>query len=218
MSNLIFFFLIFSLTAISAAHAQVNVQLLHQLVEESKSEYSRQNQARDRQMLNTATEEVNRSQMSRLKTKYRQLQSRFHSLGLAIDAAQIGIQASPIVAEIIQQQSLILEQAREDPMLIALAIQVEHDLAGKAHALINYLYGLAISIGDLGQMKSSDRRILLGHVLTELRGIAGASRGLASAMKYSSSKKALQQLNPFADFINEDKQLVNSIIDKLKQF
>lgn len=220
MRTILFFFIymICGLGAITAAHAQVNVQLLHQLVDESKSEHSWQNQARDRQVIATANEEVNRTQMSRLKNKYRELQSRFHTLGLTIDAAQIGFQAMPIVAEIVRHQGLILELAREDPILIALAYQVEIDLADKAHALINYLYGLAISMGDLGQMKSSDRRILFAHVLTELSLIAGTSRGLASAMQYSSSKKSLQQLNPFAGFINEDKRLINSIIDKVKQF
>lgn len=194
--------------------AQLNVQLLHQLVAESQSEYSRQNDAKNKQVVTTANEEVNRSEMSKLKTKYRELQSRFQTLGLAIDAAQIGLQASPIVTEIVRQQNLIFQQAGNDPLLIALAYNAEIDLADQAYLLSNYLYGLAISISDINQMKASDRKILFGHVLTELRRIAGASRGLAVAMSYANRKKAMQSLNPFADFINEDKRLVDDILRK----
>lgn len=196
--------------------AQINVQLLHQLVAESKSEHSKQEEAKNKQAITSANEEVNRSEMSKLKTKYRELQSRFQTLGLAIDATQIGLQAAPVITEIIQQQSLIFQQAGNDPLLILLAYNAEMDMADQAYLLSNYLYGLAISFGDLNQMKSSDRKILFGHVLTELRRIAGASRGLAATMYYASRKKALQSINPFADFINEDKRLVDDILRKVE--
>lgn len=192
--------------------AQVNVELLHQLVSESKSEHSRQNDAKNKQVVNTANEEVNRSEMSKLKTKYRELQNRFHTLGLAIDAVQIGLQASPVIAEIIRQQNLIFQLAGNDPLLIALAYNAEMDMAEQAYLLSNYMYGLAISVGDINQMKASDRKILFDHIVTELQRIAGTSRGLAVTMSYASRKKALQSLNPFSDFINEDKRLIDDIL------
>ena len=193
-------------------HAQLNVQLLHQLVSESKSEYNRQNEAKNKQAVTSANEEVNRSEMSKLKTKYRELQSRFKTLGLAIDAAQIGLQATPIVAEIIRQQGIIFQLAGQDPLLIALAYQTEKDLADKAYRLSQYLYALMISIGDLNQMKGSDRKILFNHVLTELRRIEGASRGLAANLQYANRKDIMNSMNPFAEFVNQDKQLIDNIL------
>lgn len=198
-----------------AGYCQTNVQLLHQLVDESKSEHSRQTEARNRQSAASANEEVNKSQMGRLKSKYRELQFRFKALRLAIDAAQIGLQAAPVVSEIVSQQRLIMNLAADDPLLIALAYDVEADLAGQAQALLNYLYGLAISVGDLNQMKASDRKILFGHVLVELRRIAGASRGLAASLLGASRKKSLSGLNPFAGFVQEDKRLVEEIMRKV---
>lgn len=197
------------------AEAQTNVVLLHQLVDQSKSENTRQKEVRDKQVLTSANEEVNRGQMAKLKTKYRELQTRFKVLGLAIDAAQIGLQAAPIISEIVEQQQQIISLASDDPFLIPLALDVEADLAGQAHLLGNYLYGLAISVGDLNQMKSSDRKILFGHVLVELRRIAGASRGLAQSLQYASNKKKLDRLNPFAAFVQEDKRLVDEIIRRV---
>jgi len=195
--------------------AQTNVVLLHQLVDQSKSENDRQKQARDKQAVTSANEEVNRGQMARLKSKYRELQSRFKVLGLAIDAAQIGIQAAPIIGEIIDQQQQIISLASDDPLLIALALDVEADLLGQSHLLSNYLHGLAVSIGDLNQMKSSDRKILFGHVLVELRRIAGASRGLAQSLLSASKKKRLNRLNPFGEYVKEDKRLVDDILRQI---
>ena len=191
--------------------AQINVQLMHQLVNESKEEHSRQENAKNKQAVTTANEEVNKSQMAKLKDRYRQLKSRFHTLGVIVEAAQIGIQAGPIVSEIIQQQSIIYNQTARNPVLIALAIDAERDLAQRSKMLINYLYGLVITAGDINQMKASDRKILFNHVLTELRLIAGTSKGLAANMVYANRKEST---NPFYGFINEDKRLVDDIIRK----
>src|SRR3546814_18236554 len=87
------------LLAISQTHAQLNVELLHQLVQHSKDEYNRQQTARNRQALPSANEEVNRSNMGDLKQKYRTLPSRFQTIGLAIHAPQIGCPAPPITRE-----------------------------------------------------------------------------------------------------------------------
>lgn len=202
------------LILLSPAVSQLNVQLLHQLVAESKSEHGRQQEARNKQAVTSANEEVNRSQMSRLKVRYRELQKRFHTVGLAIDAAQIGIEASPIVSEIIRQQQVIFQLASDDPLLMALAIQAETDMADRAKMLINYIVALAISIGDINQMKVSDRKILFSHALTELRLIEGASKGLAMAMMHAGRKNSN---NPFTDFVNEDKRMVDEIIRNLER-
>jgi hypothetical protein len=195
------------------AFSQLNVELLHQLVAESKSEHNRQNEAKNRQAVASANEEANKTQMAKLKIKYRELQSRFHTVGLAIDLAQIGLEASPLVSEIIRQQSIIYNLAKDNPLLIALALQTEVDLSDKARMLANYIAAIALSIGDINQMKASDRKILFSHALTELRLIEGASKGLAMCMQQANYKRSL---DPFKDFIERDKQLVDDIIRNAK--
>ncbi|SDF11557.1 hypothetical protein SAMN05216464_11314 [Mucilaginibacter pineti] len=200
---------------IFTAHAQVNVVLLHQLVAESESEHERQQEARNKQAVVSTGEEVNRSEMSKLKSTYRTLQKRFQTVGLAITAAGIGLEAIPLVDEIVQQQGLIFQRVGQDPVLVALAYQTEADLSEQAYHLLNYIYGLALSYGDLNQMKASDRKMLFGRVVTELRRIAGASRGLAASLYYAAQDKN-KALNPFSQFINQDKQLVDDIMRRIK--
>jgi hypothetical protein len=199
------------------SQAQLNVELLHQLVGVSKTEHGKQTDARDRQAVSSANEETNKTLMVRLKDKYREIHSRFKTVSLAINAAQIGVEAYPILNDIAILQEKIYEMCRDDPMLLILAIQSEADMGDRAYSLFNFLYALSLSIEDINQMKPSDRKLLFSHVLTELRSIAGASRGLASALQYSSRKKMFDGLNPFSGFINRDKKLVEDIIGKSKQ-
>ncbi len=202
---------------VSNAFSQLNVELIHQLVAHSKSENERQNEAFNRQVVTTANEEVNRGKTATFKERYRHLQRRFRALGLVIDAAQIGMQAWPIIDDITAQQSRIFQLAADDPILIAMAYQVEIDLARKATRLSSYLYALLLSAGDLNQMKASDRKVLFGHVLAELRLIAGASRGLANTMLNKQALARHHAANPFGAFIDKDRQLVDNILSKFNQ-
>src|SRR3546814_162271 len=158
------------------ALCQLNVALLHQLVEHSKSEYSRQQTARSKQALVTASERVNRSEMGKLKQRYGELQHRFQTLGLVIEGMQVGLEAAPIIEDIIDQQERVVRLAGKDPSLALLAINTQRSLARRARQLGRYLAGLLVCIGDINQMKASDRKVLSHHVITELRQLAGILR------------------------------------------
>jgi len=199
-------------------NAQLNVELLHQLVQHNKDENSRQQTARTRQAMVSTNEEVNNSKMADLKAKYRRLQSQFHTIHLAIDAIQIGLQATPIIQEITNHQATILRLATQDPLLIAMAYRTQVDLVDSAYRLSQYLYALVLSIGDINRMKTSDRRLLFAHVLTELQRMASIAHGLAANMNYSRHKRMPGTMNPFSAYINRDKQLLESILSKIKQF
>ncbi|KRT17739.1 hypothetical protein ASU31_00120 [Pedobacter ginsenosidimutans] len=199
------------------SHAQLNVELLHQLVGESKTEHDKQTDARDRQVASSANEETNKTLMVRLKNKYREIHSRFKTVSLAINAAQIGIYAYPLLNDIAISQGKIYDMCRDDALLLILAIHSEADMGDRAYSLLNFLYALSLSFEDINQMKPSDRKLLFSHVVTELRSIAGVSRGLATTLQYSSRKKILDGLNPFSGFINTDKKLVNGILNKSQQ-
>lgn len=198
-----------------AAYCQLNVQLLHQLVDESKSEHSRQRTARDRQATVTASEEVNRSQTATLKERYRRLQKRFHTVALIMDAAGIAGNALPLLERTLEAQQQILDLATDHPILMPLALSAEKNLADHARQLIGYLYGLSVSVGDLNRMNTSDRRMLFGHVISELRKIASASENLARSMLYSTMEPSVS--SPFGDFINQDKRMVDNILRRMEE-
>jgi hypothetical protein len=195
--------------------AQINIALLHQLVSESKREHERQSEARDRQATSTLAEELNRSSMNTLKDRYRQISSRFYVLGGAIDALQIGLEAGPVIEDIYRSQSAIISLCRDDPLLIPLALSAQISLADESQMLLRYLYGLALSAGELNQMRQSDRKLLFFAVISQLRSISGGLRGLYLTLRAAKENKRSKQ-SPFSDFARRDRALIEDILQKSK--
>ncbi|MEB2786540.1 hypothetical protein [Algoriphagus persicinus] len=194
--------------------AQVNVALLHQLVEESKSEYSLQKEAKANQGKNAVNEEVNNSLVNSVKKKYRTVQERFAKLSIVIDAIGIGSTAQPLVNSIIDNQQQIVYYCRQDPILLLFAIETEKIFVDRSYSLLNYLLGLSASIGVVNQMKVSERRILFQHIIDELREINGISLTASKTLQYHLERKL--GVNPYLDYVATEMALVEEIIQNSK--
>src|SRR5690606_40892729 len=59
------------------AYGQINIPLLHQLVEDSKSEHKKQSEAKENQAKNAINEEVNKNMLNQVKDRYKVVQQRF---------------------------------------------------------------------------------------------------------------------------------------------
>jgi len=196
------------------ANAQVNVPLLHQLVNDSKSENKKQIDVKTEQRNSTAIEESNRGLMKQVKTKYRTLQERFAKMSIVFDAANIGISATPLVREIIKQQQVIVTYAQSDPLLLPVALDSEVIFVKRANSLVNYLIGLCATVGDLNQMKVSDRRILFQHIIDELKAISYLSGGVARTLQAAVIKS--RGTDPFSDYVNREMGVVDDIMNNVK--
>lgn len=201
------------------AHAQksaLNIPGIWQLVDESKSENKLQKTARDRQATNSATEYGNLTMLDKLKKTYRSIQQRYNLLGTAINAADIGLNAQPMVSRIISNQNELYTLARDNPAIIAFSLRAEIEFADKAQLLLRYLTGLCLSLGDVNQMKASDRKVLFDYVLSELSHIQDLSGNLVSSVRNGSLASLVRSLNPFQDYIDLDKDIVRDIITNAK--
>ena len=204
---------------VSRSFAQVNalnIPAIHQLVSYSKSENSLQNDARSKQAVVNANEAGNKTLLTKLKNTYRTLQQRYNTLGTAISAANIGIQATPMVNRIISNQEQLYQLANQNPAIIPLAYQTEIEFVDKAHSLVNYLIGLSASIGDVNQMKLSDRKMLFDFILSELSNIQVLSGNLVNSAAYANRSTLLRSLNPVQGYIDQDKAIVGDIINNAK--
>jgi hypothetical protein len=203
----------------STSRAQVNtldIVGMHQLIDQSKSEHDLQVDARNRQATNAANEKANMTLLAKLKNTYRTLQQRYNTLGTAINIANIGLQATPMVRQIISYQSQVIQAAGKNPALIALGLQTEIEFVQAAESLLGYITGLTLSLGDVNQMKASDRKMLFDYVISELSKIQELSGNLTRLLQYNSLASVLKALNPFQNFINQDKYLVGQILQNAK--
>lgn len=214
----LFIFLISTLTwrSVLAQHSTINIAGIHQLVNESISENRLQVKARDQQALTTANEQANLTLLAKLKGVYRTIQQRYNTLGTAIDAAQIGIYGSPMVSRIISNEKQIVDLAIKTPALAAIGYPAALQFAAKARSLITYIAGLSLSIGDINQMKPSDRKMLFDFVLSELSVIQDLSGNMLGMMQYSNMAALLRAANPFQNFIDADKNIAADIIQNAK--
>ncbi|MGF7079712.1 hypothetical protein [Mucilaginibacter sp. UYCu711] len=219
MKNAIILSPLIMLMCVTGAHAQksaLNIPGIWQLTDYSKSENKLQTDARYNQTVVTANEATNKTMLAKLKDTYRNLQQRYNMLGTAIDIANIGIEATPMVNRIISNQAQLYQLAQNNPAIIALAYQTEIEFVDKSHSLVNYLVGLSASIGDVNQMKMSDRKILFDFIITELSSIEDLSGNLVSSIQYANLNVLIRSLNPFQDYIDQDKSLISDIIANAK--
>ncbi|GGA95501.1 hypothetical protein [Mucilaginibacter rubeus] len=194
----------------------LDIPALHQLVGQSESENKLQVKAKNEQALLSANEQANLTLLDKTKVMYRTLQQRYNVLGTAINVADIGIYATPMVNRIISNQAMILHLVDQNPALIAVGYQSALQFASQARSLIAYLTGLSLSIGDVNQMKISDRKILFDYVLSELSKIQDLSENMLNMMQYSSLASFLRAANPFQDFIDADESVARDIIQNAK--
>jgi hypothetical protein len=199
-----------------AQQSTLDIVGIHQLVDESIAENKLQVDARNRQALAAANEQANLTLLAKLKVTYRTLQQRYNTLGTAINLADIGLYASPMVRRIISNQAQIVGLAEKNPALIAVGYQAELQFAGKAESLLNYVAGLTISLGDVNQLKASDRKLLFDYVIAELNSVQDLSGNMLAMMQYSSVNTLLRAANPFQNFINADKAVAGQIIQNAK--
>ena len=209
------FALIFSLSAF-AQQSTIDIVGMHQLIDESKSENQKQVTAKNQQAVNTTNEAANMTLLAKLKNTYRTLQQRYNTLGTAITVADIGLEGEPMVKQIINYQGQIIALAEKNPAIIALGYQTEIEFAEKAEILIGYVAGLTLSIGDVNQMKASDRKMLFDYVIQQLSVIQELAGNMLNLLQYNNLAAVLKALDPFQTFIDQDKSIAKDIIQNAK--
>ena len=194
----------------------IDIVAMHQLIDESKSENKQQVNARNQQAAATANEQANLTLLEKMKNMYRTLQQRYNTLGTAINVADIGIYATPMVKQIISYQSQIVQLVEKQPAIAFLGYRSEIEFAEKAQSLLGYVAGLSLSIGDINQMKASDRKLLFDDVITQLSRIQELSGNLVNTLTYSNLASLLRSVNPFQSYIDQDKGMAENIIQNAK--
>lgn len=219
MKSINLFLFLFALCLCHPAFSQqstIDIVGMHQLIDQSKDEHTQQVNARNKQATVNANEQANLTLLGKLKNLYRTLQNRYNTLGTAINVANIGIEATPMVKQIISYQGQIVKLVQKNPAVAALGVQSEIEFVEKAQGLLGYIAGLTLSIGDVNQMKVSDRKLLFDYVIQQLSQIQELSGNLVNTLSYSNLSSLLRSLNPFQNFEDMDKNMAEDIIQNAK--
>jgi len=206
----------FVLESSQAQKKYIDIISLQTLVENSETEYTKQNDTRDNAAVVMANETANQTILAKAKAKFVELANRYNSLGSAIDAANIGLQATPMVNNIVKNQAELISLCQGVPAISILALQSEIEFVNRSKSLVNYLLGLSASAGVINQMKMADRRILLDFVISELNSVEYKSSRLVGMVRFYNNRDLLRSVNPFQNWIDQDKKLVKDVMDNYK--
>ncbi len=193
----------------------ISYYLMHEAIDNTLGEEKRQRKIRDEQVVVTGLENTNKVEAGKLERTYSKIVSRLSKLGLAIDAAFLVQEAYPVLNSIITTQERVVQRVKDYPHIAPIAIESEIQVVKKAHSLINYMAGLMLSVGDFAGMKAGDRKLLLGHALSELKEINRFSFTILSNINGHILAERLRKAS-FDYWINRERNVVIDIIHNAK--
>lgn len=191
--------------------------MIHAQVQCSLEEHDRQLNIKYNQATVGVEEAVNKEELNSFQKTYQKVKSRLNSLGLIIEGGKFIMETIPLFNSIKKTQSEIFDLVADHPKFIPFAVQSEVEFVDKANSVIRLITGLVLSIGDLNQMEASDRKILLDFAVDELRMLDGQSFILRSSLQRKIMTESLA-IAAFADWINQDKRIIDEIMSNIKNF
>lgn len=125
------------------------------------------------------------------------------------DIAEI---SSDIVTDVNKAASL----AQSDPVLLLFAQQGATEFKTRATALAAEVSTFVLQGGQSNLMDSGERAKLLNRIVNELSITRGVAYGMYRTMYYAKMRGILNSLNPYAGFINIDRQIGDNILQNRK--
>lgn len=125
------------------------------------------------------------------------------------DIAEI---SNDIVSDVNKAASL----AQSDPVLLLFAQQGATEFKTRATKLAAEVSTFVLQGGQSNLMDSGERAKLLNRIVNELSIIRGVAYGMYRTMYYAKMRGILKSLNPYAGFINIDRQIGDNILQNAK--
>jgi hypothetical protein len=226
-------------STISYKHCWKNIPLMALLFCLANLQSQAQEYVFDRQRFNavvangavrTSAEMTHNQYLSNIKNKIDDINTNATSVVLAQEMIYNGLSQvnsalkdgiavknmAVISADIVNylEQALIL--ARSDPALLLVTRNIQSECRSRSIALVSDVSGFVLRSGSNMLADYNARDELLKKVVTQLRIIDGLAYGAWRAMYWAKEKGIIASLNPFQNYINQDRNLINEIIRNTK--
>jgi hypothetical protein len=121
-----------------------------------------------------------------------------------------------ISADILRYLDQALILARSDPALLLVTTKIQSECRQRSIALVTDVSNFVLKSGSNMLADYNARDELLKKVVTQLQIIDGLAYGAWKAMYWAKERGVIASLNPFQNYIYQDKNLVNQIIRNAK--
>jgi hypothetical protein len=203
------------LNTVNSQRNYISYYLIHTGVDVQIKEQKIQDKILTKQKEVLVAEELNKKSTNKLQTKYAKIKERLNSLSLLFDAIMISPNSIPAIKSTIKNQEDIIQELKDAPYLAPIAVASEKEFVDKTEMIIRFITGLALSYGDINQMKPGDRKMLLNHAIDEINTLNSLSYETLSIIKSIKVAIFLKKEN-WKNFVNKEKDLVLDIIKNAK--
>lgn len=121
-----------------------------------------------------------------------------------------------ISVDIVGDVNKAVALAQSNPALLLFAESGAREFKRRGTALATEVSSFVMQGGINNLMDSGERAKLLNRIRTELMILRGVAYGMQRTMFWAKQRGILNSLNPYAGFINIDKQIANDIIRNAK--
>lgn len=121
-----------------------------------------------------------------------------------------------ITGDIIYYLGQAMELAKDDPVLLLTTAKIQNEMGPRAVALVSDISGYVLKEGDNVLADYNGRDELLRKVIQQLQILDSMAYGTWKTMYWAAERGLLKTLNPWANFIYQDKAFVLQIIQNAK--
>lgn len=145
------------------------------------------------------------------------VQDMIHSALTEVDQAlRTGLTVRQIGTEIIHECDLMLQTARDEPYLLLFAEDVARQMKNRGVNLATEVSEFVLKEGKNVLMDYEKRDALLRKIVLELRVMRALAYSMHRSMYYAKLRGILRSVNPYSEFIDRDRRMVDDIIYKVK--
>ncbi|WP_207424982.1 hypothetical protein [Pedobacter sp. SYSU D00535] len=119
-------------------------------------------------------------------------------------------------ADIISNAEKALALGREDPLLLLFAEEGAREFKRRGTALAAEVGSFALTGGKNNLMDSGERSRVLNKISRELMILRGVAYGMQRTMYWAKRRGIWNSINPYARYINMDKNLADNILRNSK--
>ena len=195
----------------------VSFPMMNIQINAALKEHDRQKEMRQKQTLNATVETANQTQWKDFKDKVTKVQDRLRIVSFAIQAIPTGIAMSREITKITNNQTAIINEINTAPYSIIAVLPSQVQFVDDLQMVTRLITGIILSYGAMNQMEKSERKILLDYALGEVKTLSRNSTYMLFKIK-DIKAKVLRNKRAFQYYVNRDRQVVENIMNNIKNF
>lgn len=214
----IFSFIVFFFCFFSQVKAQPNIwdiPATEALIAHNKTNFDDNKTVKNNQLESTVTVGVLKNTKDKCKRLIDSLDKRLNSLYIILADATLAIQVSQIMKDIFEYQAESFQLVLKYPYASFLYYNNQQKIIDDAGSVVNLIYMVILSYGDIGKMKVSERKIVYTQIIMQLAYLKAKCNALNGQLKMIDFSETYKNSRGF-QYIDMDKAKVNQIINDWK--